>query len=361
MSITPYGRDLAIRTIYGEGEGEGPLGWAAIANVIKNRVDSGRWGGRDVGLANAIYARGQFTMWNPGNARGDMARRLSPNDPVYQRIGNVVDNVFTDDNNDFTAGATNYYAPSEMPGGQPPAWAAQGTNPRQIGNHAFLTLPLNQTGGAPPTPTTNVQPGYPVGYGPSGESTAGMNPAFVQRLTAGRNQLKSEGILTIQTEGFRSHEYQAALHAKLGIGAAPAGNSMHEQGLAADIYPANPDGTKMSESDPRFWPQMHRIDDVMESQAIGLQSGKNFKSGDFGHIQWAGGPPPPATDAAPVTTYQTGYLQPVGTAGASPLGNLPSYPSPAGQAMPASLPPAPPPITQPLNPWQNIDQDHGRT
>ncbi len=53
-----------IRTVYGEAGGESAEGQEAVANVIRNRVLSGRYG---QGYEDVITAPRQFSVWNPGD------------------------------------------------------------------------------------------------------------------------------------------------------------------------------------------------------------------------------------------------------------------------------------------------------
>lgn len=126
-------RDLMIRTIYGEAGGEPPEGQLGVASVINNRLKSGKFGGS---LEDVILAPKQFSLWNKGDPAGDMARRLSPEDPRYQKIGQVVDAVLGGQAPDPTGGALNYYNPNAAS----PAWGPQLAlaNDVRIGNHRFV-------------------------------------------------------------------------------------------------------------------------------------------------------------------------------------------------------------------------------
>jgi hypothetical protein len=130
--LDPVQRDYAIKTIYGEDPG---LSAEAVANVIRNRVEAGRYGGGDV--QGVVLAKNQFEPWNNAKARARM-EGLSPDSPEYQRIGGIVDSVFSGQSPDITNGATHFYAPKAQAalGRAVPKWA-QGDG-QQIGPHVFF-------------------------------------------------------------------------------------------------------------------------------------------------------------------------------------------------------------------------------
>lgn len=165
MSITTDARDAVIRTIVGEADRNMPESWAAIAHVIKNRIDSGRWG-PDTSVRSVVFAPKQFSTWNPGidNPSG---KAISPNSPEYQRIAQVVDGVFNNQIADPTGGATHYYSPSGMRlyGKNAPDWAANGTNVRKVGSQIFMNMPGDKMAGAPTQPPVTQTVGNPEGAG----------------------------------------------------------------------------------------------------------------------------------------------------------------------------------------------------
>jgi conjugal transfer mating pair stabilization protein TraG len=162
-SMNPTERDMMIRTIAGEAGGEPPAGQAAVAHVIMNRVADGGYGNGIQGVVTAPVKPGssyhQFSVWNaPGmQDSSKVARSLTPNDPQYSAIGNIVDQVYSGQITDPTGGATHYYAPQSMPGRRPPPWAGPLAQQNQvkIGNQIFIgrstgpgqTLPSQITGG----------------------------------------------------------------------------------------------------------------------------------------------------------------------------------------------------------------------
>ena len=154
MPLSPQARDLTIRVILAEARGEGPEGQRAVANVILNRLNSGAWGAPEQGaLAHLLTAKGQFAA--PHTA--------GPDDPMYQRVGAIVDDMASQPTEDNTGGATHFYSPANMPGGVEPSWAT-GQQGRRIGGHVFYTLPFTASNTAgtvdlhAPPPTVQTSP-----------------------------------------------------------------------------------------------------------------------------------------------------------------------------------------------------------
>ena len=124
--------DILVRTTWGEGRGEPPVGQASIAAVMRNRA---RLGG--MSLADVAKQPGQFEAWSNPQVRAQM-EALDPNGAEYQRIlANIRNNP-----DDPTGGATHFYSPTAQAalGRQPPAWAAG--EGKDIGRHRFYTLPF---------------------------------------------------------------------------------------------------------------------------------------------------------------------------------------------------------------------------
>ena len=139
-------RDIVIRTVIGEAANEGPEGWAAVAAVLRNRAADPRW--PDAVGAVALQPQ-QFSAWNSGAGGNDLVRRYGPGDQLYERIGQVVDQVMAG-GPDPTGGATHYYSPRGMQalvdeGSQSnliPRWLQgererRGGNDVTIGGHVF--------------------------------------------------------------------------------------------------------------------------------------------------------------------------------------------------------------------------------
>lgn len=133
-ALSPSHRDLAIRTIYGEAANEPDEGQAAVAAVIRNRVEAGRYGGKDV--PSVVLAKNQFEPWGNSEARARMSA-LKPDDPRYSKIGGIVDQVFGGQTPDPTNGSTHFFSPTAQAalGRNAPSWAQGEGQP--IGRHTF--------------------------------------------------------------------------------------------------------------------------------------------------------------------------------------------------------------------------------
>jgi spore germination cell wall hydrolase CwlJ-like protein len=211
-------RDIAIRTMLGEAGGEGEIGMAAVAHVMKNRQGDSRWGGT---IASVALAPKQFSAWNPKSAGGvDLVRSITPDNPMYQKAGLIYDAVMGGHTVDPTGGATHYYAPKGMPAlvasgaakSLTPGWAAgeAAKNEVRIGNHVFA----GKAGGGGPAPATmrfglgGVVPAGPgsAALPPDLTPTTSATPAPVPGTAGNERQTQLlEGTLEPQTEEDRQY------------------------------------------------------------------------------------------------------------------------------------------------------------
>ena len=125
-------RDYLIRTMVFEATGESEAGLAAVAHVILNRRDIGRWGDH---VKDVVTAPWQFEPWM--TRRREM-ENLSVDDPRYRRAAQIADTVLAGETADPTAGATHFLNPvivRARRGGSLPAWAQGRGHP--IGRHTF--------------------------------------------------------------------------------------------------------------------------------------------------------------------------------------------------------------------------------
>lgn len=125
--LDPYDRDQTIRTIIGEAGNQPDMGKVAVAHVILNRSNN-------TGLApsQVVHQPNQFEAWQRQNLNS-----ISPNDPKYQSVGNLVDAAAGGKLPDPTNGATQFYAPAAQAalGRNPPSFAkGRGL---QIAGHVF--------------------------------------------------------------------------------------------------------------------------------------------------------------------------------------------------------------------------------
>lgn len=146
-TLSTYDRDVVTRTILGEAAGESEAGMAAVASVIKNRVEDPRWGDDPAEVALQLQ---QFSAWNVGAGGNDLVAKYNPGDPEYERAAKIADMVFEGRIADQTGGATHYYAPQGMQDlvelgtqtNDTPSWLQEengrrGGAPVAIGDHVF--------------------------------------------------------------------------------------------------------------------------------------------------------------------------------------------------------------------------------
>jgi hypothetical protein len=134
--------DLLVRTVLGEAAAEPHEGKAAVAAVIRNRLNSGKFGATP---ADVVLAKNQFEPWSTPQGRGRMMS-YAKDSPEYGDASAAVDRVFGEEGFDPTEGATHFYAPKAQAalGRQAPSWA-QG-EPTVIGRHNFYRLGDNSPG-----------------------------------------------------------------------------------------------------------------------------------------------------------------------------------------------------------------------
>jgi hypothetical protein len=166
--LDPRARDLVIRTVLGEAANEPDEGMAAVAAVIRNRVQSGRFG---ASVPEVVLKPKQFEPWNTPEGRSRMQGYAADSEP-YSRAARAVDSVFSE-GSDPTSGATHFYSPTAQAalGREPPKWA-QG-EPQTIGRHAFYA----PEGRVQMASNTGLPPGFVLDDAP--QSAGGLPPGFV--------------------------------------------------------------------------------------------------------------------------------------------------------------------------------------
>lgn len=122
--------DYLARTLVREAGGEGDRGMEAVGHVIRNRLNSGKYGSS---IKDVVTSKNQFEPWNE-NMRGTKAdpRLVDAGSDIYNRAIGVGRSVM-DGADDITGGAMNFYNPKVVS----PKWAA-GKEGLDIGNHRFL-------------------------------------------------------------------------------------------------------------------------------------------------------------------------------------------------------------------------------
>lgn len=125
-------REILAKTIQAEAGNQDYKGKLAVAEVIANRVQSGRWGDS---LTEVIMAPGQFSAWNSvtgyaGGEQGQNMDRIRPSKAAYKAADEILSGKYKQQ----TDGALNYYA--VIPGVSPkPKWANDSFV--KIGDHYF--------------------------------------------------------------------------------------------------------------------------------------------------------------------------------------------------------------------------------
>jgi hypothetical protein len=228
---TPEERDLAIRTLWGEGRGQPDEGLQGIAHVIRNRQQTEGFGDT---VDDVIKQPIQFSMWNKGDPNGPKALALSQDDPEYQRMGKIVDGVWGGQIPDPTNGATHYYNPDTAS----PDWgdklAAQ--NEVKLGAHRFVGS-MDADG--------NVGPGTRA-LASTSQSDAVNDPSVT---AAQGGSAPAQGALNPQSWGAGAlqdpHRWSQGL-TKLGAALMARDNPTGAQALLAANKPPDADGVTTS-------------------------------------------------------------------------------------------------------------------
>jgi hypothetical protein len=149
LSVSPQDRDLMIRTIIGEAGGQDLEGMAGVANVITNRLSSGKYGKSG---ADVVLAPNQFEPWSN---RGAELLGYDPSSDAYKNAGAVLDGILAGNVKDNTGGATHFYAPKlqSQLGRSTPAWA-QGQGKLIAGQLYYA--PQGAVSRAPAAPATQA-------------------------------------------------------------------------------------------------------------------------------------------------------------------------------------------------------------
>lgn len=229
LSLTPQDRDTMIRTVMGEAGGEGDQGMAAVALVMRNRLEDGSYGKtmRDVALAPK-----QFSVWN-GAGPGEGPARFDMNSDQYKKAAQIVDAVTSGRVADMTNGATHYYAPNGMQDGKAPAWyhdlAQASGNRLEIGNHIF-------TGRA-----KNVQVDTTKYDETSAIQDTGQDSKLAIPSSANISKVDPR-IVRIMQLAANDWDGKAEITAKGGNNGRAAGTTNHSSGRAVDIQLYDPQG-----------------------------------------------------------------------------------------------------------------------
>lgn len=139
-------RDVVALTLFGEARGEDPGGRIAIANVIRNRATTGRFGGPT--FRGVCLHPLQFSCWTElGGASNyhvliDTARLIiagTAAGPVLRECQWIADGLIANSFVDSVKGATHYLTTS-LYATHPPSWAAHARVLVQLGSHVFFRV-----------------------------------------------------------------------------------------------------------------------------------------------------------------------------------------------------------------------------
>lgn len=124
-----YDEFTAVLTLWGEARGETLEGQGAVAHVIMNRRNDGRWGSTYDAVCRAPS---QFSCWNHNDPNYAKMVNLPANDAGLKALLSTLH--FCQTQPDFTQGAMFYYAASMTP---PPYWVASMLFCGQFGSQRF--------------------------------------------------------------------------------------------------------------------------------------------------------------------------------------------------------------------------------
>jgi len=223
MALDKAARRKLALTLVGEASGEGATGMEAVAWVIRNRANSGKFPSNPVDVV--MQGDGtQFQTWSKkyGNHPELMAEK---NPAVYAQALKIVDHVFNaPKSQDTTKNALYYYNPRTADG--PPVRGPQ-YQVTAIGNHHFL-------GDANYIPESTKR----VFQDQSGVRDLGLSTQLVNTLT--RVGDKAGVYFEVKSGG------QTDVHDAATKEVTWTGSTRHDNGNAADVraFTLNPDGSR---------------------------------------------------------------------------------------------------------------------
>lgn len=130
--ISPSDRDYLIRTVIGEAANQPDEGLAAVAHVVMNRVNRGKYGASPTAV---VFAPNQFEPWS---TRRNELFSIDEGSPEYKRAAAIVDGVLSGKVKDPTGGATHFLQEEtvrQRRGGALPDWATGKS--MKVGAHTF--------------------------------------------------------------------------------------------------------------------------------------------------------------------------------------------------------------------------------
>lgn len=121
--------ETGVRTLWQEARGEPLVGQQAVAHVLVNRLNDGRWGHT---LAAVCLYPLQFSGWNIHDPNRMAAAALPDDDPMLSTLRGILSSAFSE--TDPTGGAKFYYAASI----HEPDWAKAMISCGQFGHQFFF-------------------------------------------------------------------------------------------------------------------------------------------------------------------------------------------------------------------------------
>ncbi len=128
---------VAAYTIWGEARGESSEGRAAVAWVIRNRLEDKRWPNNAVDVC--LQPR-QFSCWNPSDKNVAKLATVGWEDKrLKEAFAIAAITLLTDLTADASSGA-NHYLHYRWAQERPPRWYRESKVTDKIGRHIFLQL-----------------------------------------------------------------------------------------------------------------------------------------------------------------------------------------------------------------------------
>lgn len=121
-------RDIVIKTLMGEGLGEGLTGMTAIAETIRNRAAM-----KGITPAVVVMQPKQYSFWNDPAKAGAWIDKYGTGD-AYQMAGHAYEQAFNE-GSQLTDGATHYLNPKAVK--KMPDWAKTYEYKGRVGSHEF--------------------------------------------------------------------------------------------------------------------------------------------------------------------------------------------------------------------------------
>lgn len=125
-----FDEEIGSATIFLEASGEPPEGRRAVAWVIVNRLNSGRYPSSITGVCLQSF---QFSCWNTSDLDRQRLGKTSESDPILLDSALALQEAQAG-GTDPTEGATLYYSASMT---TPPDWASAATFTVKIGSQLF--------------------------------------------------------------------------------------------------------------------------------------------------------------------------------------------------------------------------------